>query len=35
MDRYYNEQVDNFLKAFMPVLDAIYKSNGVKEPGKE
>jgi hypothetical protein len=35
IDRYYYEYVDNFLKAYMPVMDAIYKSNGVKEPGKE
>ena len=26
-ERYYNEQVDNFLKAFLPVLDGVYLSN--------
>jgi hypothetical protein len=25
IERYYNENVDNFLKAFLPVLDAIFK----------
>ena len=25
-ERYYNEQVDNFLKAYLPILDALYKS---------
>ena len=25
-DRYYNEKVDNFLKAYLPIFDAIYKS---------
>ncbi len=35
IEKYYNEYVDNFLKAYLPVLDAIYKSNGIKEPGKE
>jgi hypothetical protein len=35
MDKYYKEYVDNFLKAYLPILDAIYKSNGTKEPGKE
>ena len=26
MERYYNEQVDNFLKAFLPILDGVYLS---------
>ena len=26
-ERYYNEQVDNFLKAFLPILDGVYLSN--------
>ena len=26
IERYYNEQVDNFLKAFLPILDAVYLS---------
>ena len=36
-ERYYNENVDNFLKAFLPYFDAIYrcwaplKTPGVKE----
>ena len=25
-ERYYNEQVDNFLKAFLPILDGVYLS---------
>lgn len=25
-ERYYNEQVDNFLKAYLPILDGLYKS---------
>ena len=26
MERYYNEQVDNFLKSFLPILDGVYLS---------
>ena len=26
MERYYNEQVDNFLKTFLPILDGVYLS---------
>ena len=26
VERYYNEQVDNFLKAFLPILDGVYLS---------
>jgi hypothetical protein len=25
-ERYYNEKVDNFLKAYLPLLDAVYHS---------
>jgi hypothetical protein len=35
MDRYYNEYTDNILKAYLPIFDAVYKSWGVKEPGRE
>ena len=34
-ERYYNEQVDNFFKAHMPILDAVFKSWAMKEPGKK
>ena len=34
IERYYNENVDNFLKAFMPYFDAIYKCCAPKkDPG--
>lgn len=34
-ERYYNELVDNFIKAHMPYLDALYKSWAPrKDPGK-
>ena len=26
VERYYNEQVDNFIKAHLPLLDGIYRS---------
>ena len=26
MERYYNEQVDNFLQAYLPLLDGVYKT---------
>jgi hypothetical protein len=32
-ERYYNEKVDNFLKAHIPIFDAIYKNWAHKEPG--
>lgn len=36
MERYYNEYVDNFLKAHLPLLDAIYKSWAPrKDPGRK
>ena len=36
VDRYYNENVDNFLKAFLPLLDAIFKSWApLKDPRKK
>ena len=25
-ERYYNERVDNYLKAYLPIFDAVYKS---------
>ena len=35
-ERYYNEQVDNFLKSFLPILDAIFMSWAKqKGPGKK
>jgi len=35
VNRYYNEQVDNFLKSHLPYLDALYKSWAPKkDPGK-
>ncbi len=35
IERYYNENVDNFLKAFLPIFDAIFKSWApLKDPGK-
>jgi hypothetical protein len=35
IDRYYNEYVDNFLKAHLPILDAVYKSWAPrKDPGR-
>ncbi len=34
-ERYYNEQVDNFFKAHIPILDAVYRSWSIKEPGKK
>lgn len=35
MERYYNELVDNYLKAHLPFLDALYKSWAPrKDPGK-
>ncbi len=34
-ERYYNEYVDNVLKAWLPILDAIYKSWAPrKDPGR-
>ncbi len=34
-ERYYKEYVDNFLKAHLPFLDALYKSWAPrKDPGK-
>jgi len=34
--RYYNEMVDNFYKAHLPILDAVYKSFALnKDPGKK
>ena len=33
--RYYNENVDNYLKAHLPYIDALYKSWAPrKDPGK-
>lgn len=33
--RYYNEHVDNFLKAYLPIIDAVYKSWAPKkDPGR-
>jgi hypothetical protein len=34
-ERYYNEQTDNFFKAHIPILDAVYRSWSNKEPGKK
>jgi hypothetical protein len=35
VNRYYNEYVDNYLKAHLPYLDALYKSWAPrKDPGK-
>lgn len=34
IDRYYNEYVDNFIKAFLPILDAFFKSYSKREIGK-
>lgn len=35
INRYYNENVDNFIKAHLPYLDALYKSWAPrKDPGK-
>ncbi len=35
-ERYYNEQVDNFIKSHMPILDAFYKTYATnKDPGKK
>jgi hypothetical protein len=35
IDRYYNEQVDNFIKAHLPLFDALYKSWAPrKDPGR-
>lgn len=34
-EKYYNEPVDNTIKAFFPILDALYKSyTSIKEPGR-
>jgi hypothetical protein len=36
LERYYNESVDNVLKAYLPVLDGVFKSNAsMKEIGKK
>ena len=36
IERYYNEYVDNFLKAHLPILDAVYKSWAPrKDPGRK
>jgi hypothetical protein len=34
-EKYYNEPIDNFLKAHMPIFDAVFKSWVNKEPGKK
>jgi hypothetical protein len=34
-DRYYNEFVDNFIKAHLPALDAVYKSWGKQKGPKK
>jgi hypothetical protein len=35
INRYYNEFVDNYIKAHLPYLDALYKSWAPrKDPGK-
>lgn len=34
IERYYNEHVDNFIKAFYPVLDALFRSFARREVGK-
>lgn len=35
LDRYYNEFTDNVIKAYLPILDAVYKSwTSMKEPGR-
>lgn len=35
INRYYNEYVDNYIKAHLPYLDALYKSWAPKkDPGK-
>lgn len=35
IERYYNEYVDNFLKTFIPVLDAVFKSSATrKDPSR-
>ena len=35
-DRYYNEQVDNIIRAYLPLFDAIFKCwTSKKEPGKK
>lgn len=31
IERYYNEYVDNAIKAYLPILDAIYKSYAPKK----
>jgi len=34
IERYYNEYVDSFYKAHIPILDAVYKTFAVnKDPG--
>lgn len=36
INRYYNEKVDNFLKAHLPILDALYKTWAPrKDPGRK
>jgi hypothetical protein len=35
-ERYYTEQVDNMLKAHLPILDAVWKSYAKnKDPGRK
>jgi hypothetical protein len=35
-ERYYIEQVDNFIKAHLPILDGLYKTFAKnKDPGKK
>jgi hypothetical protein len=35
IDKYYTEYVDNVIKAYLPILDAVFKSFGRKEPGRK
>ncbi len=36
IEKYYNEYVDNVIKAYLPILDALYKSySSMKVPGRK